>query len=62
MSQIFDLRLTSNFMTKKGEDLAIFFYKRFSTFNKIKTRRSIKNLRHSSLNSSVLLPHSVLYH
>ena len=42
MSQIFDLRASSNFMTKKREDLALFFIKDFLHLIKFKLGHKYK--------------------
>ena len=52
MSQIFDIRLSLNFMTKSGR-FWLFFHEYSSSFHKIKTRPKIKYLRDISLYMNV---------
>ena len=54
VSQICYLGLSSNFMTKKREDLAIFFIKDFLHLIKFKLGHKYKILRHASLHSDLL--------
>ena len=57
MSQIFDLGISLDFMIKTGR-FSYFFQTKFSTFDKIKTKTYIKNLRHSSLHMSIIYGYS----
>ena len=56
---MFYLGFSLDFMKKTGR-FSSFFQTKFSTFNKIKTKTYIKNLRHYSVHMSVIYGYSKL--